>query len=445
MEMDGKKLKVRIFFTAGVLVLGGLALQGQVRAGEYHRLLTLGYRHAFTELTEQMEGLDTALQKGQYAHTDTLLSSLCVEAYSRAAAARMALAELPFSHVELEDTADFLSHVGDYAYAVSKQPRTENAAGSLALLAQASATLTQRLEALSQQISTHPLTLETLLEAEERLAAVGSGQQDGSPYQTVEEEFPQLPALVYDGPFSQHLDSATAKAIASLPQVDEQTARLAAAAFSDRDGDLLTLSSVGDGELPSYAFTLDTPEESLWIEVTRQGGLVSQFLLSRPFGPPVMLPEQAGLAAKQFLDRQGFPGLRETYFSTSDSLCTVSFAAVQDGVLCYPDLVKVTVALDNGEITGFESAGYLNHHTTRTLPTPSLSPDAAQQTVSPRLSVLTRQLVLIPSPGKYEILCYEFKCQDEDGSHVLVYINALTGTEENILLLLEDESGTLAI
>ena len=43
------------------------------------------------------------------------------------------------------------------------------------------------------------------------------------------------------------------------------------------------------------------------------------------------------------------------------------------------------------------------------------------------------------------MLTHEFKCQTAEGKHILVYVNAQTGQEEKILILLEDESGTLVI
>ena len=52
---------------------------------------------------------------------------------------------------------------------------------------------------------------------------------------------------------------------------------------------------------------------------------------------------------------------------------------------------------------------------------------------------------MIPTGGKDEVLCHEFKCIDSEERHCLVYINAETGAEEKILILLEDESGTLTI
>ena len=54
-------------------------------------------------------------------------------------------------------------------------------------------------------------------------------------------------------------------------------------------------------------------------------------------------------------------------------------------------------------------------------------------------------MALVPSDGKYERLCYEFKCQDENERHCIIYVNAETGEQEKILILIEDETGALTI
>ena len=135
----------------------------------------------------------------------------------------------------------------------------------------------------------------------------------------------------------------------------------------------------------------------------------------------------------------------ESYSIDQGNVLTVNFAAAQDGVVCYPDLVKVSVALDNGRIVGFESQGYLMNHHSRALPSPAVGLGEAQNRVGAGLSILSHRLALIPTSGENEVLCHVFKCRDAEGGHVLVYVNAQTGQEERILILLEDESGTLAI
>ncbi|MBR4339470.1 MAG: MBL fold metallo-hydrolase [Bacteroidales bacterium] len=61
------------------------------------------------------------------------------------------------------------------------------------------------------------------------------------------------------------------------------------------------------------------------------------------------------------------------------------------------------------------------------------------------LTVLATQLALVPSEGRYETLCHEFKCAAADGRHYIIYVNAQTGAQHKILILLEDESGALTL
>jgi len=58
----------------------------------------------------------------------------------------------------------------------------------------------------------------------------------------------------------------------------------------------------------------------------------------------------------------------DTYYLKEDSTATINYAYKQDNVIIYPDLIKVKIALDNGEIIGIESKGYLTSHTVRAIP-----------------------------------------------------------------------------
>ena len=103
------------------------------------------------------------------------------------------------------------------------------------------------------------------------------------------------------------------------------------------------------------------------------------------------------------------------------------------------------MALDNGAVVGFEGEGYLMNHTQRELPQPAVSLAQAQLVVGDGLDILEHQLAVIPTGGENEVFCHEFKCETDQGGHAILYVNAQTGQEEKLLLLLEDESGTLVI
>ena len=119
MPMTKRRIRVLAvsFLAAAFAVTAGFAVQGHARAARYRLLADNSYRHAFTELVTAVGELDSALQKGTYASTSSLFSSLCTQAYGKALAAQTAIGELPYGSVELEQTAAFLAKAGDYAMA----------------------------------------------------------------------------------------------------------------------------------------------------------------------------------------------------------------------------------------------------------------------------------------------------------------------------------------
>lgn len=448
------KRKTRVltaaFLTAAFAVTAGFAVQGHVRAARYQAVLSAGYQHAFAELTTAVSELDTALQKGVYAATPGLFSSLCTQAYGKALSAQAAIGELPYGNLELEQTAAFLAKTGDYAMYLSRSAAgdgcTQEERDTLRGLSGAASQLSSALRDLQSDLNAGSLTLESVEQAQARLAGTQAGQVTaGSAFQTVEADFPEVPSLVYDGPFSEHLTGRSPQYLAGKGTVTQDEARARAAAFLDLRPEIFELTSQGEGELPAWGFTAAVDGGELYVEVTRQGGQVLEVLSSRPVDEAVLTRAEALDMASAFLKARGFPAMKESYFIDQGDVLTIHFAALEGEVLCYPDLVKVAVALDNGDVVGFESAGFLMNHRTRQLSEAAISESAASQVVGSSLEILSHQLTLIPSGGEYEVLCHEFKCRTQEDTHVLIYVNAQTGQEEQILLLLEDESGTLAL
>ena len=431
----------------------GFGVQGYARAEDYRRQLDNGYRQAFTELTTAAGELDAALEKVTYATTPSLFASLCAQAYAKALAAQTALGELPYGNVELEQTAAFFAKAGDYAMAMARGAGAEGVCTdenreTLRGLAAAAGELSATLQALQLQLDGGALHPEDVAAVEARLAAAaedGGQITGGSAFQTVEADFPQVPTLIYDGPFSEHLSSRTPQMLEGLPQVTEEEARRAAAAFAGLRAEVFTRTSDGAGNLPAWGFSALADGGELYVEITKQGGQVLQMLSSRPVGEAALSRKEGVEQAAAFLEEHGYRDMAPSYFLEGDGILTVHFAPVLDGVYCYPDLVKVGVALDNGDVVSFEAHGYLMNHGAREPAAPAVSADEAAERVDSSLTVLSRQLALIPTGGEYEVLCHEFKCQNADGGHVLVYVNAATGQQERILLLLEDERGTLVI
>ena len=134
--------------------------------------------------------------------------------------------------------------------------------------------------------------------------------------------------------------------------------------------------------------------------------------------------------------------MKPTYYLKQGGAVTINYAYLQDNVTIYPDLIKVKIALDNGEVLGMETTGYLNNHTQRTIETPSISLEKAKASLNKKLSITREDLAIIPTEWNTEIFCYEFKGRVDD-TDFLVYVNAQTGKEENILVIIDTPDGIL--
>ena len=147
--------------------------------------------------------------------------------------------------------------------------------------------------------------------------------------------------------------------------------------------------------------------------------------------------------AKNFLSKIGYSSMTESYYYVTDDICTINFAYISDDIICYADLIKVSVSLDKGKITSVDCSGYLMNHKARKIPENISDVSAAEKNISTNLEIRDYKKAFIPMDDGSEIFTYEFLCNDKDNNDVLVYINALTLNEADIKLLLYSDSGTL--
>lgn len=442
-----KKVLMISAVSAAFAVSCGFAIQGHTRAAQYEQWLENSYTHAYYELTTAVSELDAALKKIQYSNTPVLFRVLCTDVYGKTVAAQMALSELPVSNQLLEQTASFLARTGDYACSLSRAStadsiQNEDNRAVLYALAEASSQLSASLLSLQSDLVNGGVSLRTVIHADQD-SDTGAVEQGGTAFQSTVADFPQVPTLIYDGPFSEHLSNQTPLALDGLPSVSRDEARAAAAEILGLRPEVLTPIGESGGVLPTWGFSASVDGGELYIEMTQAGCKVLNLFTSRTAGDAAISTEDAIKIARDFLLSNGFGTMEESYHVQQGDILTINFAPKENDVLCYPDLVKVSVALDTGTVVGLESHGWIMNHTTRSFPEVTVDQHSASETLSPDLEILSHQLALIPTGGEYEVLCHEFKCRDTENNHILVYINAETGNEEQILLLLEDENGTL--
>ena len=53
------------------------------------------------------------------------------------------------------------------------------------------------------------------------------------------------------------------------------------------------------------------------------------------------------------------------------------------------------------------------------------------------------ELALIPTKSGSEVLCYEFVIKGNEDKDIIIFINANTGDQEDVLILLKTDGGSL--
>jgi germination protein YpeB len=198
--------------------------------------------------------------------------------------------------------------------------------------------------------------------------------------------------------------------------------------------------------IKNYSFDVSFNDEahSANLSMTQKGGHIIWMLHERPVGEETIDMNKAKELCKKYLESKGYKDMVDTYYLKEDGTAVINFAYMQNNVTVYTDLIKVRIALDNGEITGIESKSYLYAHMVREIPKPKITEAQARAKVTAKMDVQKASLAFIPTNYGTEIFTYEFKGKLE-GKDFLVYINAETGKEENILMIIDTPNGILTM
>lgn len=441
-----RRTMIRIFAFAAaafaVLLTRNIILMKEKRTA----LLTLksAYSRAVEELSTAADNIKNTLKKELFAGTADMHQKLSQQLWRDSSTAKAALSQLPTEELGLENTNKFLSQVGNYSLAMSEKVRegekiSDEEYENLSRLYDFSEQLCGDMWELEGKVAdgSIPLDGETAPSDQEQPPTVADGFED------FEEGFDSYPTLVYDGPFSDHIMEKKPLMTEGKSDIDRDKALEKASGALNIDMSMLTEVIEEEGKMPSYLFC--DSEGEVACAVTKQGGYISYFLKSRQVMSENISVEAALEAADKCLDDLGLNNMQRTYYENINHIMTVNYAYTEGDVCCYTDLIKVSVSMDSGEIIGYDARGYLVNHQKRSFEEKRKSVLDVKKQLSPKLKELSRGLALIPSDSQEELLCYEFKCEAPDGTHVLVYFNAYTGKEEQILILFESESGTLTM
>lgn len=438
-----KRNTVRIisFCAAAVVVSAVFALQSKQDLYRYRLEVKNNYSGTLDTLNTSVNNISLILEKAEYVTTAKQLSQMSAQLLSEAESAKAALSGLPAGE-NLDILNRFLSQVGNYAVSVSEslisgESLNDEYAENIKVL---KSTAQKISEAVSNSSVIYDNPSAWADDLDNKLEETVDNDSLNSTLDALEGSLSDYPTLVYDGPYSDRILEKEPLMLKDAEAVSEEAALKKAAETAECEEESLSSDGTVDGKIPAYRFSGD----NVSVTVSRAGGYAVYMRKSREIGDYVLEYRQAVDKAKRYLEKTGMSGFTETYYFTDEGVCVINFAYLDGKTVCYTDLVKVGVAMDTGEIMLYEASGYIVNHTERAFESEAVTAEEAAKTVSSKLQINKTGLALIPTKGGNEKRCYEFVCETEDGREILVYINALTGEEEDILLLLKSDGGTLA-
>ena len=402
------------------------------------------YNMAFYEVVEYVQNVKTYLAKAMISKSAEHGAEMLTHVWREANLAQAYLGMLPIESQELENTEKYLNQVSEFSYSLSRkniegQSLTDDDINKIKELYNYSNDLSNTLNEMADELNNGILTWQDLMRNTE-----GSEISEVSTFDVVEENFHEYTGLIYDGAFSEHIIGVEKKGLTG-DEIDEETAKQKAEEFIGKDKITNTQSNgfVENGDIPVYRFEMTTKDnQKIGISISKKGGHVVYLISNRDVEEQKIDEQEAISKGKEYLASKGFYNMKETYYMKQDGFIIVNYAYKQDNIIIYADLIKVKIALDNGEVIGLETTGYLNNHYMRQIPIPKISIESARNNLSAKPQITSQGLAIIPTEWKTEKFCYEFKGKIENVDFI-AYINAETGEEEDILIVTNTESGSL--
>ena len=445
-----KKFIIWIIIIALIIAVGILGYFLYKKNNEVERTSKNLYNSNFYELVNYVQNVETYLAKSTISTSSTHSAETLTYLWREANLAQTYLASLPIESQELEKTEKFLNQVSDYSYTLSRKnikgkDLSEEELKNLEELHNYSIELKNVLNQLATDLEQGSITWKDLKSnGKEEFAQAVSSNLDV--FSSLEEDFHEYSGLIYDGAFSEHLTSTEPKGLTGNDISEEDAKNKINEIYGSEN--IKEISNLGineNSELPSYNFSLkNQKDENITIAITKKGGHIVYINCNRDVGEEKINYDDANKKGLEFLNKLGINNMKETYYLNENGIITINYAYVQENVVMYPDLIKVKIALDNGEILGIETKGYLNNHTERKISKNIISIDDAKKKLNKNLSIQSEGLAIIPTEYKTEILCYEFKGKIKD-NEFLIYINAETGEEEDILIVYNTPNGVLTM
>lgn len=404
------------------------------------------YNRAMYDFVSDINNIENEMTKLKITSNDTYTMTTLASVFAKSNSAKANLDILPFSAGSISNVSKFLNQLSDFSYSLMRNILNGNEISeykeNIDSLYIKISELSDVVENIYTDLTASNIKWDELEKVGDEKIKESTAQEELSSVNYIGKTFTEYEGIIYDGAFSNHILTAKPEFLNGNILLSDEAKNLVK---EELNIESIEFKSEQEGRLPLYVFEtkLSGFDTLKTLYVTKEDGKVYQMISDRKSTTENISIDEAEKKATEYINNLGIDNIVPTYYLKSENMVTISFAATQDDVIIYSDLIKVKVALDNGEIMTYEANGYIYNHKERNI-NASKTIDEAREVLYKDLTIENERLCIIPTDSKDEVLVYEFE-GIIDENRFLVYVNANTLVEEKIYILLETEGGTLAM
>ena len=423
--------------TIGFGVAYGMA---QGSANQYKLELENVYNDNFYNLLESVNNLETKISKTLSASSSTYQRKTLLEASKNASEASISISGLPLSQNDIQDTVKLVNQISGYTSILADklaegESLTEEEMFSLQNVHQSVLDLKNQLNEFARKLNSGYSIVDSSMNVDTE------GNEFSTTLSSLKSVDIEYPTMIYDGPFSDSVVNSAVKGLSGSAVSKEESLSKIEKLFSnsvrtDFEGET-------NGKFETYNYRMvNSDDEMLFIKVTKIGGHILTISGSGREGEVTIDYNVASDLAVKFAKENGIKNPQIVWSDSIDEDIYLNIAPTENGIILYPDLVKVKINMVSGTIVGYDATPYFTNHIDRNISKGSLTKSQAIGYLPSTFDIVSTRWVLSPLDYNREVVCMEVEADGNDGKYYF-FFNGSSGELENVQKVIETDNGSL--
>jgi len=434
---------IGLSIATGALILTsvGLAIANGVsnsQVSNFQNQLENVYQKNLYDLVESINNAEIKLSKTISSNDKDFQSKQLTEVVKNALLAENSISSLPITQNSLADSVKFINQMGGYSTTLVENLQSESMLNEKEIenltkihnsLIQIKDRLGKYLEKMQQGYSIVDDSIKLENDMNSFTVKLSSMKEISVDY----------PSMIYDGPFSDSENDYIVKGLKGEFVTKSDAQNSVVRCFRN----IAEINYAGEinSNFQTYNYSISTTDNhNLFVQVSKVGGHILTVSGYNDTTEKKISIEDGKKIALDFVSQNGIENAKCVWQDVLGNEAYFNIAPIQNGIILYPDLVKVKIDLATGMVIGYDATSYFINHIDRNLSGDFESESQAKQSLPKGFESGEGRIVLAPLDYSREVVCYEFE-SEKDGDIYYFYVNAVSNKLENILKVIKTTDG----